>query len=193
MADKISAFYNGTIILLIIFIFLLIAMGSAVFYQVLHRPLPVFEARAANGQVMVLNAFDEPNMMSSTILRWAKKAAIASYTFDFVNTRRQANLAAKYYTEAGWKDYQESIARLFVDIAEKKIIINSVVSGPAVISNQGDLAGKGYLWRVQIPFLVTYQAAETISKRKYFVVMTIAKIPTTIDPIGIGIEQFVMR
>lgn len=192
-----NAFYRTTytslFFVLIVAIFLMLTMVIVVLYQLFHRPLPEFRALSADNKVLTLTAFDEPNTMPSTLLRWASKAAVAAYTFDFVNYNQQTHAASPYFTEIGWRDYQNSVARLIQDIKGKQLFVNGVVASPPVISNQGYLPGKGYIWRVQMPFLVTYQSAESTSRERYMVLMTVTKIPTTVDPTGIGIDQFVMR
>lgn len=185
--------YQMIISILIVAIVVMISMVVVVLYQVSHRPLPIFSAVAPNGHKMQLPAFNEPNFLPSTLLTWASKAAVAAYTFDFVNYNKQIALARPYFTEAGWGDYQASVQRLIQDIAQKQLFVNGVVSGPPIISNQGDLPGRGYVWRVQMPFLVTYQSAEATSQQSFLVLMTIVKVPTNVDPTGIGIDQFVMR
>ena len=174
-------------ILLIVFI----AIGF-VFYQMLHRPLPVFYAKDVNNQTMELNAFNAPNRLPETILRWATKAAISAYTFDFVNYNRQIAAVKPYFTESGWNDYQQSVQGLIETIVQNKLFINGVVSGAPVISNEGPLPGIDYAWRVQIPFLVTYQSANITTKRDFYVALTIIHVPTSVNPQGIGIDQFVM-
>lgn len=169
-------------------------VGCVVFllYQFTHRPLPEFVAVDDGGQKMLLAPFARPNLLPDTIIRWASKAATLAYTFDFVNYDRQINAVRPYFTDAGWADYKRSVSGLINTVVKNQIFVNGIVSGPAVISNQGELPGKGYVWRVQIPFLVTYQAAETISKDTYYVVITIVEVPTDVNPQGIGIDQFVM-
>ena len=208
MADRVTAqiekyaprnndFYRNhshhVIIGLMIIIFLLIIAVCVVLYQTIHRPLPEFHAiQPANGQKMELTPYKEPNLLPDTILRWASKAAISSYTFDFVNYRQQVAAARPYFTDAGWNDYLTSVTGLINTVISSKLVINGVVTGTPVISNQGPLPGKGYVWRVQIPFLVTYLVGQTSSKRHFFVVITIVRVPTNINPQGIGIDQFVM-
>jgi intracellular multiplication protein IcmL len=187
------SYYQAFVYALILTLFLLLGMVVLILYQLFHRPLPVFEAINTKQERMVLASFNEPNYLPGTLIRWASKAAVASYTFDFVNYNKQINNAAPFYTDAGWLDYKNSLARLISSITQKQLFVNSVVSGPPVIALQGLMAGKGYVWRIQLPFLVTYQSAETVSRENYFVVMTVVKVPTTLDPSGIGIDQFVMR
>lgn len=179
-----------TLMLMTLFI---IAMVALVLYQILHRPIPQFVVRATNNKSMELTAFDEPNYLPETLLRWAKKGAVSAYTFDFVRYNEEILRAAPYFTEAGWLDYRDQVTGLLNVIAQKQLFVNGVVAGTPVISNEGDLSGKGYAWRIQLPFLVTYQSAETTSRQNYMVVMTVVKIPTNVDPMGIGIDQFVMR
>jgi intracellular multiplication protein IcmL len=123
---------------------------------------------------------------------WANKAAVAAYTYDFVNYEQQMNDVRPYFTEAGWRSYESSIQGLITRIQENKLFVNGVVTGAPVISNQGELPGHGYTWRIQLPFLVTYQSAEATSKKKFLVKLMIIRIPTNQNPQAIGIDQFIM-
>ncbi len=185
-------YYNNFIFLLIAAIFLILLLSMTVLYQIHHRPLPQFNAVALDGQRRALTSSVEPNLSSSTLIQWASKAAVAAYTFDFVNYRKQAALAHHYFTDAGWVDYANSVRGLIKTITQNQLLVNGVVSGAPVISNQGVLSGQGYVWRVQMPFLVTYQSSEGTSKKSYTVVLTIVRVPTWKNPAGIGIDQFVM-
>lgn len=184
--------YPALMIILAIEIILLFLLASVVVYQIFHRPLPPFSAVSVAKQRMDLTASYQPNLVSSTLVNWASKAAVAAYTFDFVNYNQQIARVRPYFTNAGWKDYQASIAKLIQTIIQNQLFVNGVVAGPPVISNQGDLPGRGYTWRVQIPFLVTYQSAGQTSRASYTVIITIVRVSTAINPAGIGIDQFVM-
>lgn len=186
-------YYYALIVVLAVAIVVMLVLVGAILYQVSHRPLPQFTAVDANRQVMQLKAYNEPNLLPKVLLTWASKAAVASYTFDFASYDDEMILARPYFTPAGWQAYQQGVAKVIQNVTNSKLFANGVVSGPPVISNQGMLPGHGYSWRVQIPFLVTYQSAEESRTEKYIVSMTIVKVPTTINPKGIGIEQFEMR
>lgn len=181
-------FFYGLMVLILL---MLVGVGIVLF-QTFTRPLPVFYAVKPDANKMVLTSFEDPNLLPDTLINWASKAAITSYTFVYVNYNQQLEMARPYFTQAGWQDYQQSISDVIDTIVKNKLIINGIVSGAPVISNQGPLPGRGYTWRIQIPFLVTYQSANETTKRNYFVVITIVKVPTTVNPQGIGIDQFVM-
>lgn len=184
--------YQAALLGLMVSIFVLVGMVALVLYQIHHRPLPYFTATAVDGKKMHLTSFDEPNLLPDTLLTWASKAAVAAYTFDFVNYDKQAALARPYFTDAGWVDYKNSIQGLIATIKQNQLFVNGVVAGAPVISNQGEIAGRGHLWRIQMPFLVTYQSSEKTSRQSFTVMITIVKVPTQIDPSGIGIDQFIM-
>lgn len=171
---------------------ILLAVIGFVLYQAYHRPLPVFSAIQPNGEKMFLTAYQEPNLLPDTIVRWASKATTNAYTFDFLRYNNQLAQARPYFTAAGWQDYLISVDPLITTIVQNQLFVNGIVNGTPVISNQGDLPGRGYVWRVQIPFLVTYQTANAPTQVKFIVVVTIVRVPTNINPQGIGIDQFVM-
>ncbi len=184
--------YHHVLMSLMVIIALMMIMVGVVVYQMYHRPLPIFTAMQPDKQQMVLHPYDQPNLQPETILRWASKAATAAYTFDFVNYNQQIGTARPYFTADGWQDYLTSVRRVIETILQGKLFVNGVVAGAPVISNQGPLPGKGYVWRVQIPFLVVYQSANSTTTQNYYVVITIVQVPTQVNPQGIGIDQFVM-
>lgn len=185
-------YYHFVIVGLMLIIMLLITLAGTVFYQMMHRPLPEFNAIRPDGQRMLLTPFDEPNLLPETILRFASKAAVVAYTFNFNAYNQQIAAVRPYFTDAGWQDYLNSVSSLIDTIAANQLFVYGVVSGTPVISNQGPLPGKDYVWRVQIPFLVTYQSSEGPTQRNFYVTLTIVRVPTSKNPQGIGIDQFVM-
>ena len=185
--------YLRVIWLLVVMIFTIICLSIVLWYQVLHKPLPPFYAVTADRHAMGLVAYDEPNLMPATLIRWASKAAVAAYTFNFVDHDKQINAARGYFTPGGWDAYQDAISATVDRVVKHQLFVYGVVSEAPVISNQGDRPQQGYSWRIQIPFLATYQSAEESRSTEYFVVVTIVKVPTTINPDAIGIESFLMR
>lgn len=184
--------YQSLMIILVAEIIIILIMVTVVLYQVFHRPLPIFTAITPSKQQMQLTASSEPNLLPSTLITWASKGAVAAYTFDFALYNEQIALARPYFTEQGWKDYQASIASLIQTITQNQLFVSSVVVGPPVISNQGELPKLGYTWRIQIPFLVRYLSEGPEARANYTVVVTLVRVPTSINPAGIGINQFVM-
>jgi intracellular multiplication protein IcmL len=185
-------YHHVFIILLMLIVCLLAALG-AVIYEILNRPLPAFTAIQKDGKTLTLMPFDQPNLLPDTILRWASKAAVAAYTFDFANYQQQITAARPYFTEEGWESYRNSISEVVQSVKQGQLFVNGIVSGVPVISNQGNIPGKGNAWRVQMPFLGTYQVGNRIDKRNFYVLLSIVQVPTTVNKQAIGIDQFIMR
>jgi len=184
--------YHQVFLSVIVIFFLMVLLIGVLSYQMLNRPLPQFNAVQPDGKTMLLIPNEQPNLMPPTILRWATKAATLAYTFDFANYNKQIALARPYFTEDGWQDYLASVRGLINTIVQRQLFVYGVVSGPPVISNQGPLPGKGYVWRVQIPFLVSYLSANESRKISYYVILSIVQVPTSVNEQAIGIDQFVM-
>lgn len=185
--------YHRVIIILMGLMIITIVAIAMVLYQVINRPAPVFMAVQPNGQKMQLVAYDDPNLLPETLLNWACKAATLAYSFDFTHYENQLALAKPYFTDGGWANFRDSITSVISRVVSGQLVVNGVVTGEPVISNQGPLPGKGYAWRVVIPFLVTYQTAQNTSVVQHFyVTLTIVHVPTSVNPQGIGIDQFVM-
>lgn len=174
-------------------IVILFFLSLIILYQVLHRPLPVFYAKTPAGEQFELMPHADANLLPLTILHWASKAAVAAYTFSFdpIFAAQQAALTQPYFTRAGWQAYQASTQDLMKDIIQKQLFVNGVVSGTPLIVGQGDV-GDGYTWHLQIPFLVTYQGSEGVQLNYYLILMDVVKIPPNQNPIGIGINRFIM-
>jgi intracellular multiplication protein IcmL len=186
-------YYQQVVYLIWFLITTVICLAVLLMYQVLHRPLPDFSAITADRRIMALVPYDEPNLMPDTLIRWASKAAVAAYTFNFVDHDKQINSARPYFTPGGWDAYQDAISGTVARVVKQQLFVYGVVSKPAVISNQGPRPIQGYSWQIQIPFLATYQSAEQSRSTDYFVIVTIVKVPTSINPDAIGIESFEMR
>ncbi|MBV8801697.1 MAG: DotI/IcmL/TraM family protein [Gammaproteobacteria bacterium] len=196
LVTKNNSFYINNyqtffVVTLIIVCLGLIVVG-VLFYQFFHRPDPIYSAVTPKNQQLMLTPESEPNLLPSTLITWANKAVVAAYTFNFVNYDSELSKARPYFTEAGWNVYGALIAPVIQTVKQNQLFVSGVVVGPPVISNQGELPGKGYVWRIQLPFLVTYQSADNISQQSFTVILTIVKVPTWINPTGIGIDQFVM-
>jgi intracellular multiplication protein IcmL len=184
--------YNSLIAALVIIIAFVILLLAIVLYQVTHRKLPDFYAVSTNGRQLDLAVYNTPNQSPDTIIRWASRAVIAAYTFSFVNYNEDLAKARPYFTPTGWNDFRDSMSSVVDTVVKNQLFVSGVIAGQPVISNEGELPGEDYVWRVQIPFKVSYQSSDVIKEQNYLVSLTIAKVSTAINPSGMGIDQFVM-
>lgn len=168
-------------------------LGFMLSYVILHPPAPKYFATSINGRITPLFALNEPNQSDSAILQWANQAAIAAFTYNFVNYRSELQASSGFFTADGWSQFLNALqsSNNLDAVKAKKLIVSAVATKAPIILQKGILNGR-YSWRVQMPLLVTYQSASEFSQQNNVVTMLVTRISTLNSPRGIGIAQFVV-
>ena len=76
-------------------------LGSIVAYIVTHPPEPKYFATSINGRITPLFPLNEPNQSDSAVLQWANQAAIAAFTYNFVDYRSELQASSGFFTAEG--------------------------------------------------------------------------------------------
>ena len=184
-------YYHYFFYVMALLVFALLAMAGVVIHILNNRPEPVFYAKDPDNKTMLLTGTSQPNLLPDTIIRFASKAAVLAYTYDFAHYEAQLAAVKPYFTKSGWDAFNSKLANQIQDVRTKRLFVNGVVVGTPVINNQGELPDRGYVWRVVIPFLITFQSASETSKSNYTIEVSVVHVPTTDNPQGIGIDQFI--
>ena len=175
---------------------LLIIGGEAVtiYWQMTHKPDPKYFATSSDGRIMPLYALDQPNLSKAAVLQWSNKAAVAAYTYNFVNYRAAFQRASRYFTSNGCNQFMTPIegSNNLQAVKAKKLVVSAVAAGAPIILQQGVISGR-FAWKVQLPLLVSYLSASQQIQQSLLVTMLISRVPTLNDPEGIGIDQFVAQ
>lgn len=193
-----NAFYrdNYRRVVLILLLSMVVNLGlfGVLFWMITHPPQPRYFATSINGRITPLFPLDKPNQSDSAVLQWANQAAIASFTYNFVNYRQELQAASEFFTPNGWKQFLDALeASNNLDaIKAKKLIVSAVATQAPIVLRKGTIQGR-YAWRVQMPLLVTYQSASAFNQEKNIVTMLITRVSTLNSPRGIGIEQLVVQ
>ncbi|STX28149.1 protein IcmL (DotI) [Legionella beliardensis] len=168
-------------------------LGSMLAYLLTHPPAPKYFATSINGRIIPLFPLNEPNQADSAVLQWANQAAIAAFTYNFVNYRDELQAASGFFTAEGWQQFLTALQQSnnLDAVKAKKLIVSAVATRAPIILQKGILNGR-YSWRVQMPVLVTYQSASEFSQQNNVVTMLITRVSTLNSPRGIGIAQFVV-
>ena len=162
-------------------------------YIVTHPPEPKYFATSISGRITPLFPLDQPNQSDSAVLQWANQAAIAAFSYNFVNYRTELQASSGFFTAEGWDQFLQALEQSnnLVAVKAKKLIVSAVATKAPVILQKGLLNGV-YAWRVQMPLLVTYQSASEFSQQNNVVTILISRVPTLNSPRGIGIAQFIV-
>jgi intracellular multiplication protein IcmL len=168
-------------------------LASLLVYIISHPPAPKYFATSINGRITPLFPLNEPNQSDSAVLQWANQAAIAAFTYNFVNYRTELQASSGFFTADGWDQFLTALQQSnnLDAVKAKKLIVSAVATRAPIILQKGMLNDK-YAWRVQMPILVTYQSASEFSQQNNVVTMLITRVSTLNSPRGIGISQFVV-
>ncbi|HAT2067716.1 TPA: type IVB secretion system apparatus protein IcmL/DotI [Legionella pneumophila] len=181
------------ILALLIAIVVNVVLASLVVYMITHPPAPKYFATSINGRITPLFPLDEPNQSDSAVLQWANQAAIAAFTYNFVNYRDELQASSGFFTAEGWDQFLAALEQSnnLDAVKAKKLVVSAVATRAPIILQKGVLNGR-YSWRVQMPILVTYQSASEFTQQNNVVTMLITRVSTLNSPRGIGISQFVV-
>ena len=168
-------------------------LGSLLVYIITHPPAPRYFATTINGRITPLFPLNEPNQSDSAVLQWANQAAIAAFTYNFVNYRDELQASSGFFTADGWDQFLSALqsSNNLDAVKAKKLIVSAVATRAPIILQKGVLNGS-FSWRVQMPILVTYQSASEFTQQNNVVTMLITRVSTLNSPRGIGISQFVV-
>lgn len=185
--------YRKVMSILLLSIFLNVILGALLYYMFTHPPAPKYFATSINGRITPIYALDEPNQSDPSVSQWAVQAAIASFTYNFVDYRQQLQAASEFFTSDGWQNFLEALSSSnnLTAVKAKKLIASAVATGAPVLLAKGLLGGR-YSWRIQMPLLVTYQSASQFTQNSYTVTMLIQRVSTLNSPQGVGISQIVV-
>lgn len=185
---------NKVMLSLILSMIINICLVSLIYYIFTNPPKPRYFATSINGRITPLFPLNEPNQSDAAVLQWATTAAIASFSYNFVNYRSELQAASGFFTPDGWTQFMNALkeSNNLDAIRAKKLIVSAVARRAPVILQKGIL-GNRYAWRVQLPILITYQSASEFSQNEDIVRLTITRVSTLNSPRGIGISQFVVE
>lgn len=171
----------------------ILLLSLVLLYWITHPPQPKYFATSVNGRITPLVTFDEPNQSDAAILQWANQAAIAAFSYNFVNYHGELQAASTYFTADGWQQFIDALQQAgnLDTVRSKKLIVSAVATRAPIILQKGVLNGR-YSWRIQMPILVTYQSASEFTQQNNVVTMLVTRISTLESPRGVGIAQFIV-
>lgn len=186
--------YRKSMTALLVSLTVNIALLAIVMIQFFTKPAPVYFATQTNGSLIEIQPLTEPLIAQETLLTWATRAAVSSYSFNFVDWQNELNNVQQYFTSTGFKNFLDALkASGNLDtVVAKRLVVQATVTDVPRIIQQGMIQGR-YAWKIQIPMLVKYTSASEELRQPVLVTMLIARVPTTQYPQGIAIAQFVVQ
>ena len=185
--------YRRVIGALLLTILVIILLSGTFAYVIMNPPAPQYIAINADGRIILLKPLSEPNMSPSALLQWANSAAIAAYTYSYVNYRNELQTAAEFFTTDGWLQFMTALKSSgnLDAVIQEKLIVSAVATQAPVILQEGLLDGL-YTWKIQFGMLITYQSASKVAQQQVMVTMVVQRVSPLSSARGIGIAQFIV-
>ncbi len=159
-------------------------------WAVIHKR-PVYFAATNDGRILPLVALSRPAMEDRRVVSWATDVVISAYSYDFVNWRKALFGLSRDFTKEGFSSFIGSLkASGNLDLVLKNRMVTSAVPTSAgVVVAKGMLAGI-YAWKIQVPVLVTYQAAKSSVSQSLVVTLLVVRRSVLSHPKGLAVSQF---
>ena len=182
-------------VILALFIALIVnfALTAMLIYLVTNPPAPKYFATGINGRIMPVFTLAQPNLSDDAVLQWASKAAIAAFTYNFVNYRSELQASSEFFTPEGWDQFLNALQQSnnLDAVKARKFVVSAAVTQQPTILKSGVEEGV-FSWHIKMPLLITYQSATEGAQQNNIVSMVVTRVSTLNTPRGIGISQFVV-
>lgn len=168
-----------------------IALNGYLGYKVANVQ-PEYFASTGNVRIIPLIPLSQPVMSVADVIDFAQKATRRSMTMDFLNYREQLENSRRYFTDAGFQSFLNSLSSsgILDTIRNSRYNMNATTE-TGVLAQQGVVDGR----RVYVVnFPLTVKLAGQTSERadqKFLATVRVERISTAIDAQGIAITQVV--
>jgi intracellular multiplication protein IcmL len=149
------------------------------------------EQTGALTQIVPLN---KPISSKASVIQHVADTVGDVYALDFANYQGQLQRASSSFTSKGWERFiAEFEASGNIDaMLKKQLVVSGVISKPPVIVREGEIFG-ALFWDLQVPYSVRYQGAGFDQTQNLVAFVKVVRVPTTENPRGIAIAQFVAK
>lgn len=174
----------------------LVVLFFVLIYVVRNPTAPLYFATDNVGRLIKVVPVTQPNMSTEDMTRWAINAVEKTYSYDYVNYRRQLQSAQKYFTTYGWTKYMSALktSNNLIALTNRKLVIRAKVVGPPKLIVAG-LLGGSYAWKFEMPVLVTNWLPPYDAQSKFTNALTVTvivqRMPILQSSDGVGIVQLV--
>jgi intracellular multiplication protein IcmL len=166
-------------------------LAVCVIYKAIFPGQQRYYASMTSGEIIPLPSLSEPIVTNTYILDWASTATRAAFNLDFLNYQKQLDKASVNFTSSGWRAFSKALddSKLLATVQDKKLMMDSVVSGQPIIRFQGVLNGR-YIWRIQMPILISYGSASEQQQKAMSIMMIVSRVPVLDTATGLQITDF---
>lgn len=159
----------------------------------LHQPRDKYFATTSDGRLIRPVPLSEPNLTQAALMSWVAQASTEVMTFGFHDYRRRLQEASRHFTRNGFESFTSALtqSRIIEAVEAHQQVVTTVPRSAPVLVQEGVTREGRYFWRVQLPLSVSYQAASKSRNEFMTVEITVLRVPTLENPVGVGIDQWI--
>ncbi|MHB1285574.1 MAG: type IVB secretion system apparatus protein IcmL/DotI [Leptospirales bacterium] len=167
-----------------------VILNGALGWALVHKR-PVYFAATNDGRILPLVPLSRPAMSDRSVVSWATSVATSAYSYDFVNWRKALSSLSPDFTKAGFDSFIGSLKSSgnLKLVSDNRMVASAVPISAGVVVAKGLLKGV-YVWKIQVPILVTYQAAKSSVSQNLLVTLLVVRRSVLSHPKGMAVAQF---
>jgi intracellular multiplication protein IcmL len=146
----------------------------------------------AQGRMTPVVPLAKPMLTNRAVSSYVTNALSETFTFDYVNFRRQFARNARYFTEEAFGSLKQELERkgLMKDVVERQLVVTATVGSAPIIRHQGVLPdGQVYAWELEFPLTLTFQSRTVNAPKTYVARVLVERTDLATNPEGIIITR----
>lgn len=183
--------YRWAVVALFIVLIVNCGLAGVLFYQFKNPPPPQYFAITPDGRMINNYRLDDPVFPDDHILQWTADAVRQTFSLDFMHWPEQLQAASSKYSGPGWKEFLKAFksSNNLETLTKMKMVSNAEVTGAPRLMQSAVLGGH-YVWKVQLPILVTFTNANQVIPMPMDVTVIVMRVPVEENPERIAINNF---
>jgi intracellular multiplication protein IcmL len=178
---------------LALFILLIVNCGLAgiLFYQFKNPPQPQYFAMTPDGKIIKNYGLDDPVFPDDQVLQWTADAIRQTFSQDFMHWSDQLQVASNKFTTPGWREFLKALksSNNLETLTKLKMVSNAEITGAPRLMQKAVLGGH-FVWKVQLPILVTLTNGTQVIPLPMDVTVIVIRTPVEENPERIAINNF---
>ncbi len=183
--------YRRVVLLVILLFFVNCGLAVAIVINYLNPPKPQYFATTAQGQIINIHKLTDPVVTDSYVLQWASNAVRQAFSADYIHWRKQLQDASANFTPDGWRYFLSALksSNNLNTLVDMKMVSGAQLTSAPEITQKMVINGH-YVWKLQMPLLITYTDGKQTINMPWNVTVIVARMPVKDYPQRIAINNF---
>lgn len=144
-----------------------------------------------DGRLFKLQPLSQPVYHRSRVIAHGVQAISASFSLDFVNSKKTLTAARDYYTKDGFGSLMQALDKsgLLAKIEKEMLVASCIHTSTPVLSAEGVDVDGVYKWKIEFPIQFTLRASNKAINTPAIAILIIQRVPPEESLDGIGVAS----